>query len=85
MLGLVKPGLVSSHREPPLLGPVLKLGALEPIQTIKHISILRRLIVVCVLVTVRTLIKRVYREDVGSIPPITEIKRILLRAQYYMR
>ena len=45
----------------------------------------RRLIIVCVLVTVRTLIKRVYREDVGSIPPITEIKRILLRAQYYMR
>ena len=43
------------------------------------------LIVLGVLVTVRPLIKRVYREDVGSIPPITEIKRILLRAQYYMR
>ena len=51
----------------------------------KHISILRGLIVLGVLVTARPLIKRVYREDVGSIPPITEIKRILLRAQYYMR
>ena len=78
------PGLASSHSEPPLqlLGAI---GELESIQTTKHISILRGLIVLGVLVTARPLIKRVYREDVGSIPPITEIKRILLRAQYYMR
>ena len=65
--------------------PRCHTGGLESIQTTKHISILQGLIVLGVLVTARPLIKRVYREDVGSIPPITEIKRILLRAQYYMR